>query len=94
MPPEINGYQNGSENGNDPVGSWAMWQRLVLSELKQAKVDIADLYREISDLKIKMAVVQTRAALIGAIVGVVSSAVLGALFTWIFTSMGNIRVTP
>ncbi|VVB53185.1 Uncharacterised protein [uncultured archaeon] len=93
MPPETNGYPTNGDNGNDPVGSWAMWQRLVLSELKQAKADITELYKEIGDLKIKMAVVQTRAALIGAIVGVLSSAFLGALFTWIFTSMGNVKLT-
>jgi len=81
---------NNSENGND-VSSWALWQRLVLSEIKQAKLDIAELFREINDLKIKMAVVQTRAALIGAIVGVVSSAFLGALFMWLFESMKTVK---
>jgi len=81
---------NNSENGND-VSSWALWQRLVLSEIKQAKLDIAELFREINDLKIKMAVVHTRAALIGAIVGVVSSAFLGALFMWLFESMKTVK---
>lgn len=62
-----NGNGNGNGNGS-AVGSWAMWQRLVLSEMKENKKDNGENKEEINKLKIAIAVIQTKAAMAGAIV--------------------------
>lgn len=65
-----------NNNGNSSTNSWAMWQRLVLSEITRLDNANKDLVKKIQDLEVKLAVLQTKAAAYGAIAGLVAGAVL------------------
>jgi hypothetical protein len=63
-----NGIPRNGENGTH---SWAMWQRLVLSEIKRLDEDNKDLQEAKQDIMIKIAVLQTKAAMYGALAGAI-----------------------
>jgi hypothetical protein len=69
------------ENGNgNSTQTWAMYQKLVVSELERLDKNSNDLYtklddldtalrKEIADINIKVAILQTKAAALGALGG-------------------------
>ena len=67
------GASNGNGNG---TSSWAMWQRLVLSEIKRLDEGLKEAVKEIGDLKIKLAVLQTKAAMWGAIAALITTGIV------------------
>lgn len=79
-PESLNG--DNKTNGTNGTGSnsWLMWQRLVLSEIEQNKKDNEDNTKEINELKIKFAVMQTKMLLAGAAI----SAAMYGFFGWLF----------
>jgi hypothetical protein len=82
-----NNENNQEGSPGTPIDSWAMWQRLILSEIKQNKIDNKNNSDEINKLKIAMAIMQTKAAIIGLIVGAASSAVTVLLIEWFFGAL-------
>ena len=65
MPPETNG--------------WNEYSRLVLNEIKRLDKSIREILDAVQELKIEMAVLKVKYALIGGIVGAVAGSVPGVI---------------
>lgn len=81
------GASNGNGNG---TSSWAMWQRLVLSEIKRLDEAVKKLQEEKQDILIKMAVIQTKAGAWGAIAGIIATGVIEFL---VYLLLGHMHVS-
>lgn len=69
------GVTNGNGNGNS-TSSWAMWQRLVLSEIRRLDEKCKELETSKNEVMIKLAVLQTKAAWWGAIAGAIFTGII------------------
>lgn len=87
MAEQDNGYNSNNNGGS--TSSWAMWQRLVLSEIKRLDEGLKDIAKDISDLKIAQAVLQTKAAMWGAIAALVTTGVVEFLM---YLVLGHMHV--
>jgi hypothetical protein len=76
---------NGNGNGNG-TSSWAMWQRLVLSEIKRLDEKCRELDRDKNEIMIKLAVLQTKAAMWGAVAGALFAGVIELI---VYLSLGH-----
>lgn len=50
---------------------WNEWSNKVLSDLREFKDDIKEIYEMISDLKVEIAIIKAKAAIISGVVGTV-----------------------
>lgn len=57
------------------VGDWSEYQRLVMSELKQLREDVAGGRREVADLRVEMTTLKVKAGLWGMVSGAIPAAV-------------------
>lgn len=58
---------------------WREYKRLVLDGLDFLRADSQSIRADVTEIKVSIARLQTRAALVGAAIGVVATAVIGAL---------------
>lgn len=64
---------------SDKNNGWSEWSNKVLSDLRQFRDDIKEIYEIINDLKIEVAVAKAKAALWGAIAGLIISPILSGI---------------
>lgn len=66
------GYEIMGNQPNDP-NTWEKWAHHVLQELNDAKDARVQMNQAINDLKVQIAILTTKAGIIGASVGIVTS---------------------
>jgi hypothetical protein len=66
---------------NTPIetNGWNVWSKLVRDKLETHEGDIGKLYDMSTDVKIKLAILETKAAALGAVFGLVASLVVAVL---------------
>ena len=78
---------NGNGNNGNSTNSWAMWQRLVLSEIKRLDENVGKLDDAKNDIMIRLAVLQAKAAMWGGIAGAIFAGVIELI---VYLSLGHI----
>lgn len=71
---------------SDNKNGWNEWSNKVLGDLEELKQLYKEITNDITELKIQLAIIKTKAALYGAISGTVVGVVLTALIRFIVKS--------